>query len=73
MKFTLTKEKVADLREQFGEGSSSIPEFTKALEETNKGRMVSLWIGSPQEYDSIESVDFETLYVLTEAEAIMPK
>lgn len=75
MKFTLTKEKAKDLKEQLelsGEGSSSIPEFTKAIEETNKGRMVSLWIGSPQEYDSIESVDFETLYVLTEAEADMP-
>lgn len=64
MKFTYTKEKTKDVKEQLGLSSSTNPSLI--IYDQNKGVDVGFWIGNQEEFSSLDVLDSNILYILAE-------
>lgn len=64
MRFTYTKEKTKDVKEQLGLGGSQNPSLT--IYDQNKGVDMGFWIGNQEEFSSLDVLDSNILYILAE-------
>ena len=68
MKFTLTKEKAKDLKEQLelsgGGGKDGIDATNETIKNQNTGLDTKIWIGTQTEYDAVVTKDSDTLYMV---------
>ncbi len=65
MKFTYTKQKVTDLKEQIGiTEDTGAGKTNETIINQQSGNETRIWIGTQNQYDSLDTKDSDTLYMV---------